>query len=151
MGTCHVHGDVSVIPAVWRTATCQAIVLRELVFCINWNMHRDHAFYSLRLKSLWPFLLIHSQHDLRRRQWHPTPVLLPGKSHGRIYADYIMWNTGLGEAQAGIKTVGRNVNNLRYADDTTLMAESEGELKSFLMKFERGEWKSCLKTQHSEI
>ena len=45
-----------------------------------------------------------------------------------------MRNTGLGEAQAGIKTAGRNVNNLRYADDTTLMAESEEELKSFLMK-----------------
>ena len=45
-----------------------------------------------------------------------------------------MRNTGLEEAQAGIKTVGRNINNLRYADDTTLMAESEEELKSFLMK-----------------
>ena len=45
-----------------------------------------------------------------------------------------MWNTGLDEAQAGIKTAGRNINNLRYADDTTLMAESEEELKSLLMK-----------------
>ena len=45
-----------------------------------------------------------------------------------------MWNAGLGEAQAGIKTAGRNINNLRYADDTTLMAESEEELKSLLMK-----------------
>ena len=45
-----------------------------------------------------------------------------------------MRNTGLDEAQAGIKTVGRNINNLRYADDTTLMAESEEELKSLLMK-----------------
>ena len=49
-----------------------------------------------------------------------------------------MKNTGLEEAQAGIKTAGRNINNLRYADDTTLMAESE-ELKSLLMKSERGE------------
>ena len=48
-------------------------------------------------------------------------------------AKYIMWNAGLGEAQAGIKIAGRNINNLRYADDTTLMAESE-ELKSLLMK-----------------
>ena len=55
-----------------------------------------------------------------------------------LYAEYIMRNTGLVEAQAGIKTVGRNVNNLRYADDTTLMAESE-ELKSLSMKSERGE------------
>ena len=45
-----------------------------------------------------------------------------------------MQNTGLDEAQAGIKIAGRNINNLRYADDTTLMAESKGELKSFLMK-----------------
>ena len=45
-----------------------------------------------------------------------------------------MRNTGLGEAQAGIKIDGRNINNLRYADDTTLMAESEGKLKSLLMK-----------------
>ena len=45
-----------------------------------------------------------------------------------------MWNAGLEEAQAGIKIAGRNISNLRYADDTTLMAESEGELKSFLMK-----------------
>ena len=49
-----------------------------------------------------------------------------------------MRNPGLEEAQAGIKTAGRNINNLRYADDTTLMAESEEELKSFLMK-EKGE------------
>ena len=51
-----------------------------------------------------------------------------------FYAEYIMRNVGLEEAQAGIKTAGRNINNLRYADDTTLMAESEEELKSFLMK-----------------
>ena len=50
-----------------------------------------------------------------------------------VYAEYIMRNTELEEAQAGIKSAGRNINNLRYADDTTLMAESE-ELKSFLMK-----------------
>ena len=51
-----------------------------------------------------------------------------------LYAEYIMRNTGLEEAQAGIKIVGRNINNLRYADDNTLMAESEEELKSLLMK-----------------
>ena len=48
--------------------------------------------------------------------------------------EYIMWNARLDEAQAGIKISGRNINNLRYADDTTLMAESEEELKSLLMK-----------------
>ena len=51
-----------------------------------------------------------------------------------VYAEYFMRNTGLDEAQAGIKIAGRNINNLRYADDTTLMAESEEELKSLLMK-----------------
>ena len=51
-----------------------------------------------------------------------------------LYAEYIMRNTGLEEAQTGIKIAGRNINNLRYADDTTLMAESEEELKSLLMK-----------------
>ena len=51
-----------------------------------------------------------------------------------LYVEYIVRNTGLDEAQAEIKIAGRNINNLRYADDTTLMAESEEELKSFLMK-----------------
>ena len=51
-----------------------------------------------------------------------------------LYAEYIMRNTGLEEAQAGIKIAGRNINNLRYADDTTLTAENEEELKSLLMK-----------------
>ena len=51
-----------------------------------------------------------------------------------LYAEYLMRNTGVNETQAGIKIAGRNINNLRYADDTTLMAESEEELKSLLMK-----------------
>ena len=51
-----------------------------------------------------------------------------------LYAEYIMRNAGLEEAQAGLKIAGRNINNLRYADDTTLMAENEEELKSLLMK-----------------
>ena len=53
-----------------------------------------------------------------------------------LYAEYIMRNPRLDEAQAGIKITGRNTNNLRYADDTTLMAETEEELKSLLMKVE---------------
>ena len=60
-----------------------------------------------------------------------------------------MWNAGLDESQAGIKISRRNISNLRYADDTTLMADIEEELKSLFMKV-RGEWKSWLKTQHSE-
>ena len=66
-----------------------------------------------------------------------------------LYADYIMRNSGLEEAQAGIKMAGRNINNLRYADDTTLMAEDEEELKS-LDESERGEWKSWLKLNIQE-
>ena len=54
-----------------------------------------------------------------------------------LHAEYIMRNARLDEAQAGIKIARRNINNLRYADDTTLMAESEEELKSFLMKVKR--------------
>ena len=61
-----------------------------------------------------------------------------------------MRNTGLDEAQAGIKTARRNFNNLRYADDTTLVEESEEELKSLLMKVKEEREKSWLKTQHSE-
>ena len=66
-----------------------------------------------------------------------------------------MGNAGLEEAQAGIKTAGRNISNLRYADDTTLMAESEKELKSLLMKVKEVSEKvglklNMLKTQHSE-
>ena len=61
-----------------------------------------------------------------------------------------MRNAGLDEAQAGFKIAGRNISNLRYADDTTLMAESDEELKSFLMKVKEEEWKRCLKAQHSE-
>ena len=61
-----------------------------------------------------------------------------------------MRNTGLYEAQAGIKIARRNINNLRYVDDTTLMSESEEELKKSRDESERGEWKSWLKTQHSE-
>ena len=63
-----------------------------------------------------------------------------------LYAEYIMRNAGLEEAEAGIKIARRNINNLRYADDTTLMVESEEELKSLLMKVEE----SGKKAQHSE-
>ena len=61
-----------------------------------------------------------------------------------------MRNAGLEEAQAGIKIAGRNINNLRYADDTTLIAESEEELKSLLLKLKGESKKVGLKSQHSE-
>ena len=66
-----------------------------------------------------------------------------------LYAEYIMRNAGLEEAQAGIKIARRNINNLIYADDTTLMAESEEELKSLLMKVKVESEKSWPKAQHS--
>ena len=59
--------------------------------------------------------------------------------------EYIKWNAGLDEAQAGIKIAGRNINNLRYVDDTTLMAENEEELKSLLMKVKEESEKVGLK------
>ena len=62
-----------------------------------------------------------------------------------LYAEYILRNAGLEEAQAGIKIAGKNINNLRYADDTTLMAESKEELKSLLMKVKEDSEKSGLK------
>ena len=67
-----------------------------------------------------------------------------------VYAEYVMRNAGLKEVQAGIKIARRNINNLRYADDTTLMAKSEEELKSLLMKMKEESEKSWLKAQHSK-
>ena len=62
-----------------------------------------------------------------------------------LYAEYILWNAGLHEAQAGIRIAGKNIHNLRYADDTTLMAESEEELKNLLMKVKEESEKVGLK------
>ena len=68
-----------------------------------------------------------------------------------LYADYIMRNAGLDEAQAGIKTAGRNISNLRYADDTILLAESKDELKSLLMKVTEESEKSGLELNIQKI
>ena len=62
-----------------------------------------------------------------------------------VYAEYIMWNTGMDKAQARIKIAGCNINNLRYADDTTIMAESKEEQKSLLMKVKEESEKAGLK------
>ena len=62
-----------------------------------------------------------------------------------LHAEYTMWNTGLDEAQIGVQIAGRNISNLRYADDTTLIAESEEELKSLLMKVKEESEKVGLK------
>ena len=67
-----------------------------------------------------------------------------------FYAEFIIQNAGLDESQAGIKIVRRNINNLRYADDTTLMAEKEEGLKSFLMRVKEESEKAGFKTQHKK-
>jgi len=79
---------------------------------------------------------------------HQGFVLLPCLFN--FYAEYIMQNARMDEVQAGIKAARRNTDNFRYADDTTLMAESEKELKSLLMKVKEESEKGWLKTQHSE-
>ena len=68
-----------------------------------------------------------------------------------LYAETIMWNAGLDETQAGIKIAGRNINNLNYADDTTLMTESKAELKSLLMKVKVEREKAGLKLNIQKI
>ena len=74
---------------------------------------------------------------------HHGRILSPGLFN--LHAEYILQNAGLDEAQAGIKTAGRNINNLRYPDDTTLMAESEEELKSLLIRVKEEREKAGLK------
>ena len=68
-----------------------------------------------------------------------------------LYAEYITWNARLDEAQAGVKIARRNINNLRYADETILMAESEEELKSLLMKVKEESEKSDLKLNTQKL
>ena len=82
------------------------------------------------------------------KEVHQGCILLPCLFN--FYAEYIMRNAGLKEAQAGIKIAGRNINKLRYADDTTLMAESEEELKSLLMKVKEESEKFGLKLNIQE-
>ena len=77
-----------------------------------------------------------------KRVWQ-SYILLPYLFN--LYVEYIMWNAGLAESQAGIKIAGRNTNNLRYADDTTLREESEEELKSLLMRVKEESEKAGLK------
>ena len=83
-----------------------------------------------------------------RKGIHQGYVLSP--SLFNLYVEYIMWNARLDEAQAGIKVAGRNINNLRYVDVTTLMGESKEKLKSLLMKVKEESERSWLKAQHSE-
>ena len=96
-------------------------------------------------------LMRKQQLEIYREQWtgsngkgvHQGCILSPCLFN--LYAEYIIWNSRVDEAQTGIKIPGRNINNLRYADDTTLMAESEEELKSLLMKVKEENEKAGLK------
>ena len=81
----------------------------------------------------------HYFHLFAMKWWDWSPCLF------NLHAEYIMWNARLNEAQAGIKIAGRNINNLRYADGTTLKAESKEELKSLLMKVKEESEKVGLK------
>ena len=83
------------------------------------------------------------------QNWERSTVRLYIVSLFNSYAEYIMQNAGVDEAQAGIKIAGRNINNFRYSDDTTLMAEREEEPKSLLMKVKE-EVKKLTKNSHSE-
>ena len=67
-----------------------------------------------------------------------------------FYGEYIMWNVGLDDSEAGIKIAGRNINNLRYADETTLMEERKEELKNLLMKLKQESEKAGFETQCSK-
>ena len=95
-----------------------------------------------------PWIVAHqaplSMEFSRQGYWSGLPFPSP------LYAEYIMQNVRLDEAQGEIKIAGRNINNLRYADDTTLVAESEEELKSLLMNLKEESEKAGLKTQHSK-
>ena len=97
----------------------------------------DHLTYLLRNLYAGQEATFRTRHETTDRfqigkEVHQGCVLSP--CFFNLYAEYIMRNTGLDEAQAGIKIAWRNINNLTYADNTTLMAESEQELKSLLMK-----------------
>ena len=120
----------------------------------------DHPTYLLRNLYAGQEATIRTRHGTMElfqigKGVHQGCVLSPCSFN--LYAENIMWNAGLDEAQAGIKIVRRNINNLRYADDTVyhhvhaiLMAESKEVLKSLLMRVKEEREKSWLKTQHSK-
>ena len=102
----------------------------------------------MQVRKQWLELDMEQQTGPNRKGVHQGCILPPCLFN--FYSEYIMRNTGLEEAQAGIKIAGRNINNLRYADDTTLMAESEEELKSLLVKVKEESQKVGLKLNIQE-
>ena len=146
---------------VERTVPTSFIDYAKALDCVDrnklWKIHKemripDHLTCLLRNLYASQEATVKTRH--RTMDWfqigkgvHQGCILSPCLFN--LYAEYIIWNPGLDKAPAVIKTAGRNINNLRYANDTSLMAESEEELNSLLMKV-REEWKSWFKTQHSK-
>ena len=129
-------------PFVWIPTKCGKLLKRweyQITLPISWEIY-----IRVKKQQLETYMEQLTGSKLGKRVWTGCMLslcLLNG------YADYSMWDAGLDESQAGIKIARRNINNLRYADDTTLMAESEEELKSLLMTVKE-ERKSWLKAQH---
>ena len=99
--------------------------------------------YQTTLSASWEICT-----QVKKQQLKPDMEQQTGSKLWQGYAEYIMWNARLDDSQAGIKIDRRNINNVRCAGDTTLMAESKEETKEPLDEGERGKWKSLLKTQH---
>ena len=124
---------------VWLKTNCEKFFKRweyETTLPASWEICmqvKKHQTWNNRLAPNW---------ERSTSRLYMSPCLF------HLYVEYIMWNARLDEAQAGIQISGRNINNLRYANDTTLMAERG--TKKPLDKGERGAWKSWLKAQHSK-
>ena len=120
---------------VWVTTNCGKFNRREYLTCLLRNLYagQEVTVRTGHVTTDW------FQIGKGVRQGILSPCLF------NFYAEYIMRNAGLEETQAGIRIARRNINNLRYADDTTLMAESEEELKSLLMKVKEESGKVGLK------
>ena len=129
----------------WRRVTTNWKILKEMGI-------PDHLIFFLRNLYAGQEATVRTGHGIT--DWfkigkgvHQGYVLSPCLFN--LYTEYIMWNAGLDEVWAGIKIAGRNISNLRYADDTTLMAESEEEIRTSWWKWKR-RVENWLKTQHSE-
>ena len=124
-----------------------SIEYTEAFDCVDhnkqWKILKKRREYQTTLPVSWESLYMGQEATVRTRygttDWFQTGkgvrqacILSPCLFN--LYAEYIMWNTGLDDSQAGIKIAGRNINNLKYVDDTTLTVQSEEELKSLLMK-----------------
>ena len=133
---------------------CGFVLVPSSPRVIIFPSHYKHKIYIRQLR-LFVFDSMNADQEATVRTGHRTDWFqtLKGVCQGcmlspylfNFYAEYIMWNDGLHEAQVGIKVARRNINNLRHADDTTLMAERKEELKSFLMKVKEGSGEVGLK------